>query len=65
MEGKTILTLFTLIWLTVAQPSQAAIIELSAMFDYNKGDFADGYKSTTRRYSGQVDFKFTSVSSTK
>lgn len=63
MEGKTILTLLTLIWLTLSQQAHAAVIELTGMLDLNKSAFSDGYESRTRRYSGQIDFKFTSVSS--
>ncbi len=40
----------------------AAVIEISAMLAYSTSDFADGYKSTQRRYSGSMDFKFTPVS---
>jgi len=60
MDGKKLLILFSFF---LAQPSFAAVIELSGMFSYGKTDFADGYKSTQRSYSGSIDFKFTSVSS--
>ena len=64
MEGKTILTLLSLIWLTVAQPSQAAVIEVSAMFDYSKGDFSllfttsDGKLINTRNLFFDVQTQF-------
>jgi hypothetical protein len=38
-------------------------VEVSAMLAYSKSDFADGYRSMQRRYSGTMEFKFTSVSS--
>lgn len=60
MDGKMILViLFSLFSLN----AKAAVVELSAMAAYTKSDYGSEYKSLQRRYTGSVDFKFTSVSS--
>jgi hypothetical protein len=59
MDGKKILLLAFLFWTADAR---AALVELSALVSYGKVDFADGYKSSQRSYSGSIDFKFTQVS---
>lgn len=60
MDGLKILILgLILSW----QSANAAVIELSGLMSYGKTDFADGYKSTQKSYTGSVDFKFTQVSS--
>lgn len=68
MDGRkfskiSLLFFAPLFWLFQPNFSHAAVIELSAMFAYTKSDYADGYKSLQRRYTGSMDFKFTSVSS--
>lgn len=62
MDGKVVLLLSLLGLFMGVGESRAAVIELSGMLAYGKADFADGYKSTQRRYTGSIDFKFTSVS---
>lgn len=62
MDGKKILlSCFFLHFLLVGE-AKAALVEISTLFSYGKVDFADGYKSTQRSYTGSIDFKFTQVS---
>lgn len=62
MDGKkTLLSLAALALLTAA-PARAAVIEISGMAAYGKSNLGDGYTTLQRRYSGSVEFKFTSVS---
>lgn len=62
MDGKKILIASMLALVFGLTEAKAAVIELSGMLAYGKTDFADGYKSTQRRYTGSIDFKFTPVS---
>ncbi len=68
MDGKKIRFLALLLATVSAsalfpgEQASAAGVELSGMFAYSTSDFADGYKSVQRRYSGSIDFKFTAVS---
>lgn len=62
MDGKRLFVLLFLLLTLIPIRVNAAVIELSAMVAYSKSDFADGYKSMQRRYSGSMDFKFTAVS---
>lgn len=61
MDGKTIRFLGLLGALTACDAG-AAVVEVSGMVAYSKANFADGYKSMQRRYTGSLDFKFTAVS---
>jgi hypothetical protein len=61
MEGKVAL-LIGLLSLFGGIESRAATVELSGLVAFGKADFEDGYKSDQRRYTGSIDFKFTSVS---
>lgn len=61
MDGKKLLIILSLACGCVSD-ARAAALELSAMLAYSKADFADGYKSVQRRYTGSIDFKFTAVS---
>lgn len=45
-----------------AAVAKAAVIETSAMVAYSKAGFSDGFKSSQRRYSAGIEFKFTPVS---
>lgn len=45
----------------LSAPARAAVVELSATGAYSKAKF-DDYDTTQRRYTGSIDFKFTSVS---
>lgn len=61
MDGKkTVLLLAALFF--VAAPARAARVEISGMAAYGKNNMGDGYTTLQRRYSGSVEFKFTSVS---
>src|SRR5687768_15756259 len=65
MDGKKIRSpLFFLFLITsfLTGPARAATVELAGMLAYSTSDFADGYKSVQRRYTGSIDFKFTAVS---
>ncbi len=69
MDGKNVrhfCRLFALAWFitsAMALPlASAAVIEVSGMLAYSTSDFNDGYHSLQRRYTGQIDFKFTAVS---
>ena len=65
MDGRKLRLLFVtfLVSCFYCSEGKATLIELSAMVAYNTTDFADGYKSMQRRYTGSMDFKFTPVSS--
>jgi hypothetical protein len=64
MDGKKIRFSAALAAACILLPGRvsAAVVEISAMLAYSVSDFADGYKSTQRRYSGSLAFKFTPVS---
>jgi|GEM_PF-685097 len=62
MDGKTIRSLALFLCLLVPGLAKAATVEISGMLAISKSDFADGYKSEQRRYTGSMEFKFTSVS---
>jgi hypothetical protein len=61
MDGKTIRFL-ALLCLLAPFPCRAAVVEISGLLALSKSDFADGYRSDTRRYTGSIAFKFTQVS---
>jgi hypothetical protein len=64
MDGKKIrFFAFITLLLCLSGAARAAIVEISAMGSYSKDDLPNGYKSVQRRYTGSIDFKFTSVSS--
>jgi hypothetical protein len=60
MDGSTIRFLALLAFLPTT--SLAAAVEISGMLALSKSDFADGYRSDTRRYTGSIALKFTQVS---
>ncbi len=62
MDGKKIRVLALLLFAWAPASAFAAVVELSAMLAYSTSEYADGYRSVQRRYSGSIDFKFTSVS---
>lgn len=62
MDGKTIRLLLLLLCLLTPGYALAAAVEISGMIALSKTQFADGYNSDTKRYSGSIDFKFTAVS---
>lgn len=62
MDGKTVRLLLLLLCLLTPGSAFAAAVEISGMIALSKTQFADGYNSDTKRYSGSIDFKFTAVS---
>jgi hypothetical protein len=64
MDGKKILAfVFVLLgWAPLEAQARRPMVELSSTVAYSKSNFTDGYKSTMRRHTGAVDFKFTPVS---
>jgi hypothetical protein len=42
--------------------ASAAVVEISGMIAFTSANFGDGYSSSSRRYTGSIDFKFTPVS---
>ena len=65
MDGKTFRFLGLLaISCSLFTPgaASAAVVEISGMIALSKSEFADGYRSDTKRYTGSIDFKFTPVS---
>ena len=55
--------LLVLFIVAFAEAAQSAVIELTALAAYGRSRFADGYSSRQNRYTGSVEFKFTSISS--
>ncbi len=62
MDGITIRSFLFLLASLFPLAANAAVVELSGMIALSKSEFADGYRSDTRRYTASIDFKFTSVS---
>lgn len=62
MDGKKIRFLLLALVAFSAPNAFAAAVDISAMLAYSKSDFADGYKSEQRRYTGSAALKFTPVS---
>lgn len=68
MDGRTpkkskFLSLFIFLTVFGSTSTQAAVVELSGMLSYGRAQFATGYNSIQRRYTADIAFKFTSVSS--